>query len=524
MYRSWKILPHLGFALVLFTNCQNASPPTENAHSAEHSVSITQWTDKTELFVEFPSLVVGKEAPLAVHLTDLSTFQPVSSETLTTSLEGQDGHTVTLRTETPTVPGIYRPVLKPDAPGKYRLVFHRISSGDQKVYDTIEAGTVEVATTEEDIPHQDEESQGAGITFLKEQQWQMEFATAPVTEKELQPTLKLHAEVKPRAGGEVHIIAPVAGRGLMGEKGVPAPGQRVEPGELLAMVLPLHQSTTNRTELESAAKTTQAELEAAQQELGRVQDLYKDRIVPKRRVEQAQKETAVLQARLASARSQLSLLDMSQTLNEKMVSPALERFILRSPLAGTVVATRMTPGALLEAGQELFTIVDLERVWIEGRLFESDLAKVQHVEQARFEAPALPTPLVLSPSNARLVTIGSVIDPATRSVPLLIETQNPQGQLKIEMHGELFVPIGKSIQTLAIPTSAVVDDKGIAVAFVQRAGETFERQELELGVQSEGYVQVKAGLIAGERIVTEGAYRVHLASLSSELPAHGHAH
>ena len=45
-----------------------------------------------------------------------------------------------------------------------------------------------------------------------------------------------------------------------------------------------------------------------------------------------------------------------------------------------------------------------------------------------------------------------------------------------------------------------------------------------LGVQSDGYVHVTAGLVAGERVVTTGAYRVHLASLSSELPAHGHAH
>lgn len=524
MYRSWKIRPHLGLALVLFTSCQNASPPTENVHSAEHPVSVTQWTNKTELFVEFPPLVVNKQTPLAVHLTDLTTFQPVSADMLTTSLEGQNEHTVTVRTETPSVPGIYRPVLKPEAPGTYRLVFRRFSAGDQRAHDTIEAGVVEVAATEGAIPHPEEESHEAGITFLKEQQWRMEFATAPVIEKEVQPTLKLHAEVKPRAGGEVHIIAPVAGRGLMGEKGVPAPGQRVEPGELLAMVLPLHQSTTNRTELESAAKTAQAELAAAQQELRRVQDLYKDRIVPKRRVEQAQKETAVLQARLASARSQLSLLDMSQTFNEKTASPALERFLVRSPLAGTVVTVRMTPGALLAAGQELFTIVDLERVWIEGRLFESDLAKVHDIDQARFEAPALPTPLVLSPSNARLVTIGSVIDPVTRSVPLILETKNPQGQLRIGMHGELFVSTGETVRGLAIPTNAVVDDKSAAVAFVQREGETFERRELELGVQSDGYVQVKAGLLAGERVVTEGAYRVYLASLSSELPAHGHAH
>ncbi len=517
----WQTYTCLGLTLVLLASCQQQSSTTEEH---DHSISMTQWTTQTELFVEFPPFVVGKETPLAVHLTDLNTYQPVSSETLTTSLERQDGHTVTVRTEAPTAPGIYRPVITPDAPGTYHLVFHRSSSGDQKVNDTIEAGIVEVATTEEDIPHQAEEPQQGGITFLKEQQWRMEFATALVAEKELQVTLKLHAEVKPRAGGEVHIIAPVAGRGLTGEKGVPAPGQKVEPGELLAMVLPLHQSTTNRTELESAAKTTQAELEAAQQELGRVQDLYKDRIVPKRRVEQAQKDVAVLQARLASARSQLSLLDMSQALSGKMIPPTLERFTLRSPLAGTVVTVWMTPGALLEAGQELFTIVDLERVWIEGRLFESDLAKVQHIEQARFDALTLATPLILSAPAAHLVMIGSVIDPVTRSVPLIFEAKNPQGQLRIGMHGELFVPTGAVIRGLAIPTSAVVDDKGIAVAFVQREGETFERRELALGIQSDGYVHVNSGVVAGERVVTTGAYRVHLASLSSELPAHGHAH
>jgi hypothetical protein len=57
---------------------------------------------------------------------------------------------------------------------------------------------------------------------------------------------------------------------------------------------------------------------------------------------------------------------------------------------------------LLEAGQELFTIVDLDRVWIEGRLFESDLAKVPHVEQARFVSPALVTPLVLAAPDAHV--------------------------------------------------------------------------------------------------------------------------
>ncbi|MGE0826121.1 MAG: efflux RND transporter periplasmic adaptor subunit [Candidatus Binatia bacterium] len=338
----WKVYTSLGLTLVLLTSCQQ---PTSTEETHEQSISITKWTVGTELFVEFSPFVVGKETPLAVHLTDLTIYQPVSSDTLTTTLEEQNGHSVTVRTETPTVPGIYRPIVKPDAPGKYQLIFQRFAAGDQKVIDTIEAGVVEVAATEESLPPPEGEPQEAGITFLKEQQWRMEFTTTAVTDKELQPTLKLHAEVKPRAGGEVHITAPIGGRVLAGAKGVPAPGQRVEPGELLAMVLPLHQSATNQTELESTVKTSQAELAAAQQDLERVQDLYKDRIVPKRRVEQAHKDVEVLRARLAAARSQLSLLDMSQALSGKIVPQTLERFILRSPLAGTVVTVGMTPGA-----------------------------------------------------------------------------------------------------------------------------------------------------------------------------------
>ncbi|MGH7963165.1 MAG: efflux RND transporter periplasmic adaptor subunit [Candidatus Binatia bacterium] len=523
MLTPWKISTCLALVPVLLAGCQEKSPPAENGH-AEQSISITEWTHNTELFVEFSSLIVGKETPFAVHLTDLNTFQPVSADTLITTLESPDGQNITVRTGTPIVPGIYRPVVTPDRPGTYRLIFQRAHPQSQAIHDTIVAGEVEVVVKKEHSPQEKEEPQGQGITFLKEQQWRIEFATEGVAQKELAATLKLHAEVKPTAGGEVHIAAPLGGRVLAVEKGVPVLGQRVEPGESLALILPLHSSTTNRTELESAVKTAQAELEAVEQELRRVQDLYKDRIVPKRRLEQAQKEVAVLQARLIAARSQLSLLNTNQALDVKTLPSALEKFFLRSPIAGTVVATHMTPGALVETGQDLFTIMDLEHVWIEGRLFEPDIPKVRAVERARFAAPALSEPLALSPPQAHLVTIGSVLDRTTRSVPLILTAKNPAGQLKVGMHGELIIPTGETIQDLAVPVSAVVDDKGIPIAFVQTEGEKFERRELELGIQSDGYTQVKSGLAAGERVVTKGAYRVHLASLSTELPAHGHAH
>jgi RND family efflux transporter MFP subunit len=295
----------------------------------------------------------------------------------------------------------------------------------------------------------------------------------------------------------------------------------VKQGEELVVIFPT--PSKNRVELDAELRSAKSELEAAEKELERVQELYKDKIVARRRLEQSERDVAVHQARLDAARAQLSLVDPSQP-SAKGAAAQTVRFSLRAPISGIGVIASVTPGALVEAGQNLLSIVDLDRVWIEGRLFELDIAKVRQFERAFFTAPALTEPYTLTRPKARLLNIGSVIDPATRSVPLILEVHNDQGRLRIGLQGDLSMPTGEKSRGLAVPMSAVVDDKGIAVAFVQIEGETFERRELELGIKSDGYAEVKSGLKAGERVVTKGAYRVHLGSLSTTLPAHGHAH
>ncbi|HEY2919887.1 MAG TPA: efflux RND transporter periplasmic adaptor subunit [Candidatus Binatia bacterium] len=512
----WRYFALLSAALVFFATCKN-KPENE---PATQSIAITQWTKRTELFVEFAPLVVGKETPFAAHLTDLETFKPVSDGTLKVSLTPQQGKEIFAEAKAPTVAGIYRPVVKIDQPGAYRLAFHRYRPGTEQIYDSIDAGEVKVMEKPEPAQQADEKSQAKGITFLKEQQWRMDFATEPVGERELATLLKMSGEVKPAAAAQVQIIAPVTGRISVAGKAAPALGQNVKQGEVLAVILPL--PTKNRVELDAEVRTAKSELETAEKELERVQELYKDKIVARKRLEQAERDVAVQRVRMESAHSQLGLLDPNQS--GKALPGNSQRFSLRSPISGTVVSASMTPGALVEAGQNLVSVIDMSRVWIEGRLFELDIQKVRKFERAFFTAAALSEPLVLVHPKVRLVSIGSVIDPSTRSVPLILEARNDEGRLKIGLRGDLAIATGEKIRGLAIPLATVVDDKGVPVAFVQAEGETFERRELELGIRSDGYAEVKSGLKAGERVVTKGAYRVHLASLSSALPAHGHAH
>jgi multidrug efflux pump subunit AcrA (membrane-fusion protein) len=80
------------------------------------------------------------------------------------------------------------------------------------------------------------------------------------------------------------------------------------------------------------------------------------------------------------------------------------------------------------------------------------------------------------------------------------------------------------MKATAVPESAVVDDAGRPVVFVQVAGELFERRPVRLGSQDGGYLQVIDGIKPLERVVTHGAYLIRLAALSPQIPAHGHVH
>jgi multidrug efflux pump subunit AcrA (membrane-fusion protein) len=98
----------------------------------------------------------------------------------------------------------------------------------------------------------------------------------------------------------------------------------------------------------------------------------------------------------------------------------------------------------------------------------------------------------------------------------------------------LRLPLGQSVflrllleetapQTV-IPVSAVIDDAGRPIVFVHTSGESFERRPVTLGVRQADVVQVLDGVKPGERIVSKGAHLVRLASLSTQVPAHGHVH
>jgi multidrug efflux pump subunit AcrA (membrane-fusion protein) len=127
-------------------------------------------------------------------------------------------------------------------------------------------------------------------------------------------------------------------------------------------------------------------------------------------------------------------------------------------------------------------------------------------------------------TNGKLVTVGRVVDPQSRTVPVIFEVTNAAEKLRVGQFAKVGIATGKAQPGLAVPDSAVLDDGGKPVVYVQVEGESFERRPLTIGVRSLGWAGVREGLAPGERVVTKGAYEIKLTAASGVIPQHGHVH
>ena len=177
-------------------------------------------------------------------------------------------------------------------------------------------------------------------------------------------------------------------------------------------------------------------------------------------------------------------------------------------------------GALIEPGTVLFRIVDLDTLFVSGMVPESDLSKLRQLSGSEIEMPDTGQ---VRPAT-RLVAIGRLVDQETRTVPVTYEIDNHDHRLAMNQTVFLRLLLTPAGIMPTVPESAVIDDAGRPVVFVQKGGETFQRRPVKLGVRNSGLVQVREGISPGDRVVTRGAYLIRLSTMSSAVPAHGHVH
>jgi len=461
------------------------------------STSVTQWTDRMGLFMEHPVLIADQAGRFIIHLTILEGFQPVREGRVTLRFTDSAGKTHEFVAEELMREGIFTPTVRLAKPGPYAFA---LSYQGSDLNDSFHIQDFIVHQSVKSIPPQAEGEPAAEIGFLMEQQWKIPFATAEAEVREIKRAVWAIGEVLPSPNAYAEIVAPVDGIIQIAADGSLAiPGSMVTAGDDLASITPPAQI--------DGWTASRLAFEQAERNYDRAKRLLERDAISQREFEQTRTEYLGKKAGF-------------EVLSGEGDHPAL---VLKAPLSGQIIEWQVRPGKHVSAGEKLMAVVDPSVVWLKVNVYENDFRTLGRPVGVYINTSGSQGGWTIPENDMRVLTTGGAFDPATRTIPVLIEVVNSSGRLSINETSpvELYASDGNT--AIAVPKTAIYEDNGLHAVFVQKSGESFEKRAVVLGPHFAGWVSIIEGLVPGERVVVLGGYHVKLASTTAKI-GHGHAH
>ena len=224
------------------------------------------------------------------------------------------------------------------------------------------------------------------------------------------------------------------------------------------------------------------------------------------------------EAAVIDAAQRLRILGVAEDIDEllahpeKALSAAADQdvtgYTIVAPFDGTIITKDAVRSQTAEMNDILFTLADLSNVWVMANVPESEFASLHALRGGTVHVTATAYPD--RSFEARLLSIGAMVDPTTRTVPILAETPNPDDMLKLGMFVRIVLGGATSEELLIVPTAAVVEienQKGVFLpAEKQKDGHTYTFRPLKLGREAGDRQVVATGLARGEPVVSSGAF------------------
>jgi RND family efflux transporter MFP subunit len=224
------------------------------------------------------------------------------------------------------------------------------------------------------------------------------------------------------------------------------------------------------------------------------------------------------EANVIDAAKRLEILGVSENIDELLIHPekALSKtadedvtnYTIVAPFDGTIITKNAVPSQKAETSDILFTLADLSTVWVMANVPESDFASLHALRGGTVHVTATAYPG--RPFDARLLSIGAMVEATTRTVPILAETPNPDDMLKLGMFVRIVLASGTSEELLSVPTSAIVEiesQKGVFLpAGAGKDGHTYSFRPVKLGREAGGRQVIVSGLRSDEQVVSSGAF------------------
>lgn len=274
-------------------------------------------------------------------------------------------------------------------------------------------------------------------------------------------------------------------------------GEAVRSGQTLAELTSPELGRERAEYLSASARLTLTE--AA---LDRKRGLAAERIVPLREVQEAESAAGEARASLRASRAAIAAFGVDPPADDGDGATS-SAFVLRSPVAGSVIERTAVIGQLLDPAAPAFRIGNLSTLWLTVHAFERDAVRIRQGVSARLAFPALPG----EDFDGTVTMVGRQVERESRTVPVRIDVKNRRHLLRPGMSATATLPVGESgAAILTVPVASVQRVRNEWCVFLSKDANHFEIRRIGRGRDLGGEVEVLSGLRAGETIVVDGAF------------------
>ncbi len=250
-----------------------------------------------------------------------------------------------------------------------------------------------------------------------------------------------------------------------------------------------------------------ANYEIAQKEYERMQELAKSQIVS---------EKDLAQARQTYENARISYEALGKNHSAKGQS-------IPSPIGGYVKSILVKEGEYVAVGQPLMSITQNRRLFLRAEVSERYYSQLGSIRSANFRTPYNNKVYELGTLGGKLLSFGKSAGSNSFHIPVTFEFDN-KGDILPGSYVETYLLSTEMSNVISLPRTALTEEQGNYFVYLQLDEEGYQKQEVTVGADNGQSIQILKGVKAGDRVVTEGAYQVKLASVSNALPAHSHEH
>lgn len=337
------------------------------------------------------------------------------------------------------------------------------------------------------------------IIFPKAQAAKTTFEVREIQPASFNQVVKTTGQVLAAPGDEAVIVATSNGVVSFSSNKL-TEGTKVQKGQSLFQI-----SSKDIAEGDYYTKV-KATYEAAKASYDRAEALVKDKII-------SQKEFESTKLEFENAKTAYNAVSNNKT--AKGVS-------VNAPINGHMKNILVKEGEYITVGQPLATVSQNQRLVLRAEVSQRYYNAMQSVKSANFKPPYDNKVYSLEDLNGRLLSFGKTSNENSFFIPVSFEFDN-KGEVIPGSFVEVYLISSPIENTLSIPVSALTNEMGIYYVYVQIDEEGYRKQEVALGANNGKEVQIIKGLHPGDRVVTQGAYQVKMASASGAIP-HGHSH